>query len=63
MQRLLRLIENGRVDPNQLTTHTFPFAELDKAFTPMETKADGIIKPMITFQTCFRTSGRNLKEN
>jgi isopropanol dehydrogenase (NADP+) len=49
MQRLLRLIENGRVDPNPLTTHTFPFAEVDKAFTLMETKADGIIKPMITF--------------
>jgi threonine dehydrogenase-like Zn-dependent dehydrogenase len=49
MQQLLRLIENGRIDPSPLTTHTFPFAEVDKAFKLMETKADGMIKPIIMF--------------
>ncbi len=49
MQRLLRLIETGKVDPTPLTTHTFPFDEVDKAFNLMETKEEGIIKPLITF--------------
>ena len=49
MERLLRLIENGRVDPTPLTTHRFPFSELEKAFRLMETKEDGIIKPLILF--------------
>lgn len=49
MQRLLRLIENGRVDPTPLTTHRFHFSELEKAFRMMETKEDGIIKPLILF--------------
>jgi len=49
MQRLLRLLENGRVDPTVMTTHTFPFDRVDEAFRLMETKEDGIIKPLITF--------------
>ena len=49
MQRLLRLLEMGRVDPTPLTTHTFKFDDLDKAFELMRTKADGILKPMIVF--------------
>ena len=49
MQRLLRLLENGRVDPTPLTTHQFPFVELPKAFHMMETKDDGILKPLIVF--------------
>lgn len=32
-----------------MTTHTFGFDELDEAFRLMETKEDGIIKPLITF--------------
>jgi threonine dehydrogenase-like Zn-dependent dehydrogenase len=50
MKRLLRLIENGKVDPTWMTTHTFPFEQVDKAFRLMETKADGIIKPLIVFE-------------
>ena len=50
MKRLLRLIETGRVDPTPLTTHKFRFDELDKAFHLMETKEDGIIKPLIIFE-------------
>lgn len=50
MKRLLRLIEMGRVDPTPMTTHTFRLDELDKAFHMMETKEDGIIKPLIDFE-------------
>lgn len=49
MKRLLRLLQNGRVDPTPMTTHRFPFDELDEAFRLMETKEDGIIKPLILF--------------
>jgi isopropanol dehydrogenase (NADP+) len=49
MSRLLRLIEMKRIDPTPLTTHTFPFDELDKAFEMMKTKEDGMIKPLIVF--------------
>lgn len=49
MERMLRLIESGRVDPRRMTTHTFPFAELERGFEMMDRKLDGIIKPLITF--------------
>jgi threonine dehydrogenase-like Zn-dependent dehydrogenase len=49
MGRLLRLIKNGRIDPTPLTTHEFTFDEVDKAFELMQTKGDGIIKPLVTF--------------
>jgi len=49
MQRLLRLLETGRVDPTPLTTHTFAFDDLETAFHMMATKADGMIKPLIGF--------------
>jgi len=51
MKRLLRLIETGRVDPTPMTTHRFALAEVDKAFHLMETKEDGILKPLIVFDT------------
>ena len=50
MKSLLRLIENGRIDPTLLTTHQFRFEEIEKAYHLMETKEDGIIKPLITFE-------------
>jgi threonine dehydrogenase-like Zn-dependent dehydrogenase len=49
MERLLRLLQGGRVDPTRLTTHTFRFDELQRAFEMMERKLDGIIKPLILF--------------
>jgi isopropanol dehydrogenase (NADP+) len=49
MERLLRILEMGRVDPTRMTTHTFPFSQLDRAFEMMDKKADGIIKPLIVF--------------
>ena len=47
--RLLRLLENGRVDPTPLTTHTFAFGEIGTAYRMMAAKEDGIIKPLIVF--------------
>ena len=49
MQRLLRLLETDRVDPTPLTTHTFKFGDIDRAFRMMSRKEDGIIKPLIVF--------------
>ncbi len=47
--RLLRLIQNGRIDPTPLTSHRFAFSDVETAFGLMTTKADNIVKPMITF--------------
>jgi len=49
MKRLLRLLEQRRVDPTPMTTHTFSFDEIEKAFEVMDKKLDGIIKPLIIF--------------
>jgi threonine dehydrogenase-like Zn-dependent dehydrogenase len=50
MSRLLRLLRNRRIDPTLMTTHTFPFEHLDRAFRMMKTKEDGIVKPLIVFE-------------
>jgi len=50
LQRLLRLIDRGRVDPTRMTTHEFGFAEINQAFDLMDTKEDDIIKPLIDFE-------------
>jgi len=49
MERLIRLLQTGRVDPTRMTTHTFEFGALDKAFEVMDKKLDGVIKPLIIF--------------
>ena len=49
MKRLMRLIVTGRVDPTPITTHRFKFDQVEKAFRMMQTKEDGILKPLITF--------------
>lgn len=49
--RLLALLEHTRVDPFPLTTHSFDFRKVDLALHMMETKEDGILKPLITFST------------
>jgi threonine dehydrogenase-like Zn-dependent dehydrogenase len=49
MQRMLRIIQAGRVDPTRMTTHTFSFSELPRAFELMDKKLDGVIKPLISF--------------
>jgi len=49
MPRLLWLSEHSRVNPTLLTTHRFTFTEVDRALRFLDTKEDGIIKPLITF--------------
>jgi threonine dehydrogenase-like Zn-dependent dehydrogenase len=48
--RLLRLLENDRVDPTKMTTHEFAFDEIEEAFRMMDEKEDGVIKPLIRFE-------------
>jgi threonine dehydrogenase-like Zn-dependent dehydrogenase len=49
MTRLLRVIETARFDPTPMTTHRFRFTEVEGAFRMMETKAEGILKPLILY--------------
>jgi isopropanol dehydrogenase (NADP+) len=49
MKRLMRLLLAGRVDPTPMTTHRFKFDQVEKAFRMMQTKEDGILKPLILF--------------
>ena len=49
MRRIFRLMETGKVDPTPMTTHEFGFDEIERAFKMMESKEDGIIKPLIHF--------------
>jgi threonine dehydrogenase-like Zn-dependent dehydrogenase len=49
MGRLMRLIAAGRVDPLPMTTHRFGFNDIERAFKMMQTKEDGMIKPLISF--------------
>ncbi len=49
LQRLLSLLDEGKVDPSPMTTHKFGFDMIEDAFTLMKTKDDGVIKPLIEF--------------
>nr|WP_229110488.1 NAD(P)-dependent alcohol dehydrogenase [Halapricum desulfuricans] len=49
IRRLLRLLEQGKVDPTKMTTHEFDFEDIQDAFEMMEAKEDDIIKPLIRF--------------
>lgn len=49
MGRMFQLMLSGRIDPTPMTTHTFGFDDVSRAFEMMTTKEDGIIKPLITF--------------
>jgi isopropanol dehydrogenase (NADP+) len=49
LQRLLRLLQNKKIDPTKMTTHTFTFDQADKAFEIMDKKLDGVVKPLIKF--------------
>ena len=49
MERLLRILEGKRVDPTLMTTHTFAFDEMERAFEVMDQKLDGVLKPLIVF--------------
>lgn len=49
LERVLRMVENGRIDPSKLTTHVFPFEKTKEAFDLMFSKEDNVIKPIIKF--------------
>jgi threonine dehydrogenase-like Zn-dependent dehydrogenase len=49
MSRLLRILEMKRVDPTMLTTHTFHFDEMERAFEVADKKLDDVVKVLIRF--------------
>jgi threonine dehydrogenase-like Zn-dependent dehydrogenase len=49
MERLIRILQSGRLDPTKMTTHRINFAEMTHAFEIMDKKLDGVIKPLIVF--------------
>jgi threonine dehydrogenase-like Zn-dependent dehydrogenase len=49
MDRLLRILAAKRVDPTLMTTHTFPFDQMEEAFEVSDKKLDNVIKSLITF--------------
>ena len=49
MERLLRVLETKRVDPTLMTTHTFKFDEMERAFEISDKKLDNVVKPLIVF--------------
>ena len=49
MERLLRILEMKRVDPTVMTSHTFTFDDMERAFEVMDKKLDGVIKPLVVF--------------
>src|SRR6516162_464299 len=49
MQRLLRVLETKRIDPTLMTTHTFNFDEMERAFEVSDKKLEDVVKPLIVF--------------
>lgn len=46
-EKILKLIEAGKIDTEPLITHTYPLAEIEKAYELFEDKRDGVIKVAI----------------
>jgi isopropanol dehydrogenase (NADP+) len=49
MSQLLRVLEAKRVDPTPMTTHTFPFDEMERAFEVADRKLEDVVKVLIRF--------------
>ncbi|MEW2620473.1 NAD(P)-dependent alcohol dehydrogenase [Streptomyces sp. NPDC048106] len=49
MERLLRVLETKRVDPTRLTTHRFPFSQMERAFEVSDKKLEDTVKVLISF--------------
>jgi threonine dehydrogenase-like Zn-dependent dehydrogenase len=49
MERLLRVLEAKRLDPTLMTTHTFKFDEMERAFEISDKKLEDVVKPLIVF--------------
>jgi threonine dehydrogenase-like Zn-dependent dehydrogenase len=49
MERLLRMLVTARLDPTHMTTHTFRFDEMERAFEVADKKLEDAVKVLITF--------------
>ncbi|WP_432159533.1 NAD(P)-dependent alcohol dehydrogenase [Streptomyces sp. NRRL F-5630] len=49
MERLLRLLEAKRLDPTLMTTHTFAFDDMERAFQVSDEKLEDVVKVLVTF--------------
>jgi len=49
MSRLLRVLEGKRLDPTRMTTHTFGFDDMERAFEVADKKLDDVVKVLIRF--------------
>ncbi|MQY33306.1 NADP-dependent isopropanol dehydrogenase [Streptomyces sp. RB17] len=49
MERLLRVLEAKRLDPTHMTTHTFSFDDMERAFEVSDKKLEDVVKVLITF--------------
>ncbi|MFF8373127.1 NAD(P)-dependent alcohol dehydrogenase [Streptomyces lydicus] len=49
MERLLRVLEAKRLDPTHMTTHTFRFDDMERAFEVSDQKLEDVVKVLITF--------------
>ncbi|MBH5333833.1 NAD(P)-dependent alcohol dehydrogenase [Streptomyces pactum] len=49
MERLLRVLATGRIDPTRMTTHRFSFDDMERAFEVSDQKLEDVIKVLITF--------------
>jgi threonine dehydrogenase-like Zn-dependent dehydrogenase len=49
MERLLRMLVTARLDPTHMTTHTFRFDEMERAFEVADKKLEDVVKVLITF--------------
>jgi threonine dehydrogenase-like Zn-dependent dehydrogenase len=49
MERLLRVLKTKRVDPTAMTSHTFSFDEMERAFEVADKKLDDVVKVLIKF--------------
>ncbi|GAA4930321.1 threonine dehydrogenase-like Zn-dependent dehydrogenase [Nonomuraea thailandensis] len=49
MERLLRILQGRRLDPTPMTTHTFRFEEMERAFEISDKKIEDMVKVLITF--------------
>lgn len=49
LERLLRVLEGKRVDPTFMTSHTFAFEEMERAFDIADRKLDDVVKVLVSF--------------
>lgn len=49
MEQLLRVLSAKRLDPTAMTTHTFRFDEMERAFEIMDKKLEDVVKVLIQF--------------